>query len=245
MFAIACTMLVLSSSLDAQQWRWPDKPKNLNVLPAGTTGRELQRTMFSFTSALGVRCVYCHVGEDGKDWSEFDFASDAKPEKDKARTMLKMVRAVNSQYLAELPGHDASSLEVSCVTCHRGSSVPISLEEKLKRTYDRQGIDSTIKQYRALREQYYGGFTYNFKEGVLLRLADKIMEDTTKGADVMKIVNLNIEMYPSFAFSYVHLASMYEDMGNTKAAIENYEQAIKLNPKDERLKKQMERLKAK
>lgn len=242
LYGIALVMAMCSAPLAAQQWRWPDKPKNLTVLPATTTAKELQRTMLGFTSALGVRCVYCHVGEEGKDLSEFDFPSDRKPEKEKARTMVKMVNTINSQFLAELPGHGASSLEVSCVTCHHGNATPITLEEKLKRTFDRQGTDSTIRQYRSLREQFYGGFTYNFKEGTLLRLADKIMEDSTKTSEAIKIVNLNIELYPAFAFSYVHLASIYEDQGNIKAAIENYEQAVRLNPKDERLKKQLERL---
>ncbi len=245
LFAIALMVVMSVAPLVAQQWRWPDKPKNLTVLPATTTAKELQRTMFSFTSALGVKCFHCHVGEEGKDWSEFDFPSDNKPEKEKARTMLKMVKAINSQFLTELPGHSAASLEVSCVTCHRGNAVPIMLEDKLKRTFDHQGIDSTIRQYRTLREQFYGGFTFNFREGTLLRLADKIMEDTTKISEAIKVVNLNIEMYPAFAFSYVHLASYYEDQGNVKSAIENYQQAIKLNPNDERLKRQLERLQAK
>jgi tetratricopeptide (TPR) repeat protein len=243
--ALALLLAICATPLVAQQWRWPDKPKNLKVLPATAVGRELQRTMFTFTGGLGVKCVYCHVGEEGKDFSEFDFASDAKPEKAKARVMIKMMNAINTQYLAEARAPSATSLSVSCATCHHGNPLPIALEDKLKRTYDAAGVDSTIRQYRALKDQFYGGFTYNFKEGTLLRLADKIMEDTTKVEDAVKVVRLNIEMYPAFAFSYTHLASWFEDQGNVKAAIENYQQAVKLNPKDERLKKQLERLQGK
>jgi hypothetical protein len=58
-------------------------------------------------------------------------------------------------------------------------------------------------------------------------------------------VKLNIEIYPAFAFSYVHLANYYEGQGNIKAAIENDQQAMRLNPKDERLQKQLERLQGK
>lgn len=179
------------------------------------------------------------------DLNEFDFSSDAKPEKAKARTMLRMVNAINGQYLAELPGHSSLSLEVSCVTCHRGTTVPIMLEEKLKRTYDKEGIDSMMREYRTLRDQFYGGFTYNFRERTLLRLADRILEDTTKFSDAIKVVNLNIEMYPAFTFSHVHLAGYYEYLGNTRAAIEHYEKAIKLSPKDEMLMKELERLQGK
>jgi tetratricopeptide (TPR) repeat protein len=241
----AILLTIFAVPVVAQQWQWPDNPKNLQVLPPGTTAQVLQRTMQGFTSGLGVRCVYCHVGEEGKDFSTFDFASDDKPEKDKARIMYRMVNAVNTQILVELHGGSASTIPVTCVTCHHGNTIPILLEDKLKRTFEASGIDSTIKQYHALRAKFYGGFTYNFKEGTLLRLADRIMEDTTKSAAALQVVKLNIELYPEFAFSYVHLANYYEGQGNIQAAIENYQQAITLNPKDERLRKQLERLQAK
>ena len=84
--------------------------------------------MFSFTSGLGVRCIYCHVGEEGKDFSGYDFVSDAKPEKNEARTMLQMVNNINNVYLAELHVESTSPLRVSCMTCHHGNAVPILLK---------------------------------------------------------------------------------------------------------------------
>ncbi|MFA5835124.1 MAG: c-type cytochrome [Bacteroidota bacterium] len=241
-FTTIITMLICLQILSAQQWQWPDKPKNITALPSSIGGRDLQRTMFSFTGSLGVRCTYCHVGEEGKDFKDFDFVSDAKPAKNKARMMIKMVKEINGKFLADFHNDNSASIQVNCQTCHRGNSTPIALEDKLKQTFDAAGIDSTIKQYRALREQFYGGFTYNFKEGTLLRLADKIYADSTKRQAALDVVNLNIEMYPAFAFSYTHLASYYEDMGNKQAAIESYQKAIAVNPKNEILKKQLERL---
>ena len=239
---IAFLMIFTIDRLAAQQWQWPETPKNISVLPSTAVGRELQRTMFGYTNALGVRCTYCHVGEEGKDFKEFDFPSDAKPAKNKARLMIKMVKNINTQFLQGLHEDNSPSMQVSCQTCHRGNSTPISLEEQLKKTYDAAGIDSTVRHYRTLREQFYGGFTFNFKEGTLLRLADKIAEDTTKMQDAMAVVRLNIEMYPSFAFSYVHLASWYEDAHNIPAAIEQYQKAVAVNPKNEMLKRRLEKL---
>lgn len=241
---VACLAALLAAPLSAQQWRWPEKAKNLKVLPATTTAKELQQTMLSFTGALGVRCNFCHVGEEGKDLSDYDFASDTKPEKESARIMLKMVKAINSQFLTTLPEYN-QSLDVRCITCHHGSNIPVLLEDRLKRTYDRHGIDSTLRQYHALRDQFYGGFTYDFKEGALLRLAEKIAEDTTKTSDAVKVLKLNIELYPAFAFSYVRLAGMYERGGDVQGAIDALQQAVKLNPKDERIKGQLERLQGK
>ncbi len=244
-FILLIAMILFTLPLSAQRWQWPENPKNVKVLPKSTVGRELQRTMFGFTAGLGVRCTYCHVGEEGKDFSEYDFASDDKPEKNQARIMIKMMNAINTEYLVEFHKDNRASLEVTCITCHRGNSRPILLEDKLKRTFDRQGIDSTIRQYRALREQFYGGFTYNFKEGTLIRLADKISEDTTKTPAAIEILKLNIELYPAFAFSYVRLADLYEGQGNVQAAIENYEYALKLDPENRMARRKLEGLKSK
>ncbi|MFA6455458.1 MAG: c-type cytochrome [Bacteroidota bacterium] len=238
-------ILMTTGILSAQQWQWPDAPKNITALPSTVTSKELQRTMFAFTGALGVRCTYCHVGEEGKDFKEFDFVSDAKPAKNKARLMIKMVKNINTQFLSNLHEDGSPSIQVNCQTCHRGNALPILLEDQLKRTFDGFGIDSTIKQYRVLREQLYGGFTYNFKEGTLLRLADKIAADSTKISAAMEIVKLNIEMYPSFAFSYTHIASYYEDAGNIPAAIEYYKKALLVSPENERIKKQLAKLQGK
>jgi len=93
---LALILCTASSALLAQQFQFPDKPKNLSVLQKTITAKELAATMRGFTSALGVRCDYCHVGEEGKDLREYDFPSDAKPAKAKARTMFTMVNAVNN-----------------------------------------------------------------------------------------------------------------------------------------------------
>src|SRR5262245_19404795 len=43
-----------------------EKFKNLQVLPKDISEEQLNSTMNGFTRALGVRCAYCHVGEEGK-----------------------------------------------------------------------------------------------------------------------------------------------------------------------------------
>ena len=242
---LAIAFVALTQPVLAQRWQWPDNPKNVQVLPKSATGRELQRTMFSFTAGLGVRCTYCHVGEEGRDFSEYDFPSDVKPEKNKARIMIKMMSAVNNEYLAAMHVDSSSALKVACITCHRGNATPVMLEDKLKRSFDRNGIDSTLKQYRALRDQFYGGFTYNFKDQTLVRLAEKILEDSTKSAAAIQVLKLNIELYPASAFSYARLGGIFEAQGNAKEAIENYEQAVKLDPNNRMAKRQLERLQGK
>jgi hypothetical protein len=75
-----------------------------------------------FARSLGVHCDHCHeeVG-DNVDWP-----SDKKDAKNAARTMLKMVHEINSNYMAKtepLPG-EKSGAKVNCWTCHRGEKEP-------------------------------------------------------------------------------------------------------------------------
>jgi len=102
-------------------------PTNLMVLPKDMTRQQVTQVMRGFTRALGVRCQYCHVGE-GNDLSTFDFASDAKPTKEIARTMLTMVEEINTKFLAGIgepaaPGA-APAPKLTCYTCHRGATRP-------------------------------------------------------------------------------------------------------------------------
>src|SRR5262245_28770953 len=101
--------------------------KNLKVLPKDIKPEELRAMMGGCTRALGVRCVYCHVGEEGK-LKPQDFALDDKPTKRKAREMLRMVKAINETYLAGLESRSKPPVGVQCVTCHRGAATPRMLE---------------------------------------------------------------------------------------------------------------------
>jgi hypothetical protein len=100
-------------------------PKNLQVLPKDTTRQQLNPIMRGFTRALGVRCPFCHVGEEGADLSTFDFASDEKPTKKTARIMLQNLIDTNARF-ASIGDKPAGEPRVSCWTCHRGEQKPAS-----------------------------------------------------------------------------------------------------------------------
>jgi len=97
----------------------PDKFENLKILPKDTSRMDLINSMKDITFALGTRCRYCHDGE-GDDLSTFDFASDAKPAKATARSMMEMVNEINTNYISKLDGEH----KVTCYTCHRGKTEP-------------------------------------------------------------------------------------------------------------------------
>ena len=106
-----------------------DKPveqtrKNIKVLK-GLPESQLFPLMNFVSASLGVRCDFCHV-KQGKDpktgFDNWVWESDDKPEKNTARQMMQMVLALNhSQSYGLDPG------SVSCYTCHRGSTRPVSL----------------------------------------------------------------------------------------------------------------------
>ena len=81
-------------------------------------------TMMGFRKALGVECSFCHAVDPKTHRS--DFASDAKPDKQIARTMIRMTQEIDSKYIATINDPDATPAEktVTCGTCHRGKSMP-------------------------------------------------------------------------------------------------------------------------
>ncbi len=97
---------------------------NLQVLPKEITPKNLQHIMVDeFQDGLGVGCNYCHAQEKGT--MHLDYASDEKPEKEIARSMMRMAMDINQKYFgAEHPLIGDSVMTVSCITCHHGVPHP-------------------------------------------------------------------------------------------------------------------------
>lgn len=174
--------------------------KNLKVLRKDIPPAELRALMGSFTRALGVRCIYCHVGEEGKPFRAEDFQLDDKSTKLKARDMLRMVQDINDKYLGALDHRADPPVRVECATCHRGTTEPRMLQAVLKHAYDTGGLDSTLARYRALRARYYGGFSYDFGEVPLADVGGQLL-DAGHAADAESLLALNVELNPASAFA--------------------------------------------
>jgi hypothetical protein len=87
--------------------------------PAGDIPRVMN---YGFGRSLAVSCFHCHARND--------WAKDEKKQKRIAREMMKMVGAVNTDYIAKIEGLGDSTRmaggpdqrpRVNCSTCHRGS----------------------------------------------------------------------------------------------------------------------------
>jgi photosynthetic reaction center cytochrome c subunit len=93
-----------------------DGPQNLQVLPEGV---DLRMVMGNIAMALGVECSFCHV--DG------DRASDDIDKKVIARGMMRMMGALNNDFLSNVPAREGrdGAARANCAMCHRGSSIPV------------------------------------------------------------------------------------------------------------------------
>jgi len=72
--------------------------------------------MFFIAASLGVGCDHCHVTAENGPWP---MEKDDKKEKQTARTMMKMMMAINDQNFS-------GRQEVTCATCHLGHAEPVS-----------------------------------------------------------------------------------------------------------------------
>ena len=120
---ISLTSLIIFGALAAMPPE-PQKAKNLKVLPKNLTHKQLDHIMDGWAHALGVHCNFCHARN--AETNKMDFASDAKPEKETARHMYKMMAKINSKFFKAKKDSLGMMMQtgVSCVTCHHGSAHP-------------------------------------------------------------------------------------------------------------------------
>ena len=222
-----------------EAWSWPEKPKNLQVLPKDWPGSRLQPVMIGFTRALGVRCSYCHVGEEGKPLSTFDFASDDNPNKNRAREMYRMLEDINNHLKNIQPSGD-QRVNMWCNTCHRGRPRPMTIEEELAEQYRKNGVESALDHYADLKQKYYGRGPYDFGENALNNFGYEVMKKDLAGA--VQVFRLNAEQFPQSGNVWDSLAEAYFKSGNLKAAKEYYQKALTRDGSDQNAKDMLAKL---
>lgn len=215
----------------------PDTFENLQVLPKEIGKPELIQTMRGFAQSLGVRCNHCHVGPDNL--QGMDFAVDTKSTKKSARGMMKMVAAINDTHLPAALGEKPAT--VTCRTCHRGVSAPISTEAWLDARIAEQGLPAAIEAYRELRTEHYGSAAYDFSSRPLNELAQTLAAsgETETG---LSLVNLNLEFYPEDLSSHVLLGSIHGARGEIDKAKAAYKAALALDPDNPWIARQLANL---
>lgn len=201
-----------------------EPPKNLQVLPKDTTRQQINPIMQGFTQALGVRCEHCHIDE-GRGGRQ-DYPADDKAPKAAARLMMRMTMDVNDKLKNGLTnGH---GVQVQCVTCHRGVTIPKQLADVVADTAAAKGVPAAAEQYRDLRKRYYGASAYDFSENTLITLA--LRSRQAQPDEALQWLQLNVEANPKSARSYVIMAQIQNQKGDKDAAIKSVEKAIEIDP---------------
>jgi hypothetical protein len=226
-YALTVILLAAVSSAEAQPpGKWPpDSLINTKVIPHGTPVAEVIGVMRNFTSALGVRCQFCHEGREGMPLEQFDFASDKKRNKLVARQMMRMLQEVNRR-LDTLPERPKPLAVAECATCHRGVSRPVPLFTIVQEAAVNVSADSAVRAYRALRARYYGRDAYDFSESALNIAAFRTAR-AGKPDEGLALIRFNEEMFPNSSGMSVFKGNILLMKGDTGAAIAAFREAVR------------------
>jgi tetratricopeptide (TPR) repeat protein len=240
--SLLCLTVFCSFPGHAQDtWTWPEKPKNLQVFPKDWSGTRLRPVMVGFTRALGVRCSYCHKGEEGKPLSTYDFASDENPNKNRAREMYRMLGDINDHLKKIEPSGD-KRVNMWCHTCHHGRPRPMTLDEELGEQYRKKGIQVALDDYADLKKKYYGRGAFDFGEGSLNAFGYAVLENND-ASGAIQVFKLNAETFPDSSNVWDSLAEGYLKVGDFKKAQENYEKSLGLDPTNQNAKDALKKIK--
>ncbi len=220
-------LLCLPAVLHAQVGKFPpDSLVNTKVIPHSTPVLQVIGAMRNITNGLGVRCPFCHVGEEGKGLETFDFPSDKKRTKLVARQMMRMVAEINSR-LDTIPERPTVGVEVTCRTCHRGVSRPMPLYQVIQEAAKAGGADSAVRTYGALREKFMGRDAYDFGESSLNIAAFRLAREDKHFDDALMLLATNEKNFPGSSGLSVFRGNVLLMKGDTTGAANAFREAIK------------------
>jgi tetratricopeptide (TPR) repeat protein len=239
---IASSPVLTSALAQGGGGQQPRPPENLKFFPKDTPRDTLLNIMRGFTYALGVNCAFCHVEEPAAQPGgrpQLRPALDDKAEKQTARFMLAMVDTLNRVTLSNVPKRH-ESVHITCVTCHRGSPLPGTIETVLLDAMDQFGLDSATGRYRKLRETGNNG-RYDFTEYPVSSVSRTLAERGNTDAAIA-LLTMSQEFNPNSADIDLQMAGIYEKLGDKDKAITRYQAALTKRPNDPRARGGLTRL---
>ncbi len=194
--------------------------------------------MQAIALGLGVKCEFCHAGPRAAETT----TANAPSKMAVARSMIAMTRELNARILEATGKTPANATQVTCVTCHRGVTIPGQLSDIVAKTAVEESPEEAVAQYRDLRQRYYGGQSYDFREETLLEAAQRVVR--INPLDSIPLLRLNLEYYPKSVRSYIQIAYAYTRKLDDEAAIAALEKALEIEPENGVVKGQLEQLKS-
>lgn len=195
--------------------------------------------MRGFSQALGVRCSYCHDGQEGQPLSSYDFASDANPNKDRARAMYRLLGAVND-HLDEIEP-SAARVNMWCHTCHSGRPRPQTLGEAIQERYQAEGGEASFQYFIELRNQYFGSAAYDFTASAVDEVAESLLaQDDTLTA--IRFTEHNLAVFPNDWQALERMADVWLERGQADLAVAYYRRSLEALPDNPRAAAKLRRL---
>jgi tetratricopeptide (TPR) repeat protein len=239
-FASSLVLAAVMTVPNAVHAQAPSEFTNLQYFPKTISRDELIGVMRGFSFSLGVRCQYCHDAKEGVAFKDTNFASDQKPTKKTARSMLRMVDTINREYIAKLESGTGNRVE--CVTCHHGLNKPTTMNAAMAEALETKGIDAAIALYRDLRKRDFGGGQYDFGETPLNVLTESLLKQKkTQAAAAIMELNVEVNSPPSL-WAYNLLAMAHKANNEIDKAKADFRKILELNPDDPFAKKQLAEL---
>ena len=225
---LALTTCVLGVSAGAAFAQIPATFTNLQVLPKDTSRADLVGEMRKIAGALGARCTTCHVGPDNLEG--MDFATDERPAKQTARTMMRMVQSINANFMTALPAAAAARQQVTCITCHRRSmKPPAPLSDMLSATIAAEGPQAGIAQYRKLRAEMLETGLYDFREPTL-NIVATTLRDQKKLPEALEILKFNAEVFPKSIAAQLIVGDLAAQLKDVTTATTAYRRVLEIEP---------------
>jgi len=206
----------------------------LAAVAAHAQPANLQANMQEIANSLGVSCGYCHTAERG--------SGQPEPKKDIARQMMAMTRELNTRVQTATGKAAGAATQVTCLTCHRGVTIPKQLSEIMTQTIREKGAAAAIEQYRDLQKQFYGRQSYDFGEDTLLSIGQTL--SNSKPDDAIALLKLNLEYNPQSARSYAAIAFAYTRKLDDATAITYLEKSLEIEPNNGVVQGQLAQLKS-
>jgi photosynthetic reaction center cytochrome c subunit len=237
--ALAAPLVLLLASSTPAVAQMNEPPKNLKVLPKDMARPEVIKIMRAFSVALGEHCEFCHADPPAP--GKFpDFASDEKENKEKARTMMKMVAAINGDFMTKLGEEKPPS--VGCETCHHGAKEPPEpLADMMTSTANAKGVAAAFDQYNDLKTKYGDAGRYDFRAGTLLRVA-RALDENKHAEDSLAVLKQSKSMFPQSADVAAALGGALVQSGDVAGGKAELERALSIDPNNIGAKMGLDRL---
>lgn len=132
--------------------------------------------------------------------------------------------------------------ELAAIVFNKPYKVPqAQLFEILSKTFEQQGLEATINQYRTLKASQAN--RYKFGEELLNDLGYDLLE-LKKIKAAIAIFTLNTTEYPRSSYAYDLLGEAYFQDKDNERAMASYKKALELNPSNEYALKGIQKIQA-